>query len=55
MAATLQTLSYPAYREIVAALLANDPEAARRAVWASPWAENHYGFGAGWPRVSEGR
>ena len=36
LAATLQTLSYGYYVDIVAALRANDPDAARRALWASP-------------------
>lgn len=49
LAATLQTLSYSYYVDIVAALRANDPDAARRALWASPWAASHYGYGASWP------
>lgn len=50
LAATLQTLSYGYYIGIVAALRANDPDAARQALWASPWAASHYGWGASWPR-----
>lgn len=50
LAATLQTLSYGYYTAIVAALRANDPEAAKRALWASPWASSHYGYGAAWPK-----
>lgn len=50
LAATLQTLSYGYYVDIVAALRANDPDAATRALWASPWAASHYGYGAAWPK-----
>lgn len=50
LAATLQTLSYGYYVDIVAALRANDPDAARRALWASPWASSHYGWGQNWPK-----
>lgn len=46
--ATLQTLSYGYYTEIVASLQANDAEHARMALWASPWAASHYGYGADW-------
>ena len=49
LAATLQTLSYGYYTDIVAALRANDPAAAKAALRASPWAASHYGGGAGWP------
>lgn len=37
MAATLQTLSYGYYAEIVAGLKSNDPERALRGLYASPW------------------
>lgn len=37
MAATLQTLSYGYYAEIVAGLQTNDPERALRGLYASPW------------------
>jgi len=50
VAATLQTLSYGYYVDIVAALRANDPDAARSALWASPWASSHYGWGQAWPK-----
>lgn len=48
--ATVDTLAGAAYVGIVAALRANDPEGARQALWASPWAESHYGWGASWPK-----
>lgn len=51
LAATIQTLSYGYYDGIVYALQTNDAEGARQALWASPWAESHYGYGASWPRV----
>ena len=50
MAATLQTLSYGYYTEIVAGLLSNDPERAKRGLFNSPWAASHYGYGASWPK-----
>ena len=50
MAATLQTLSYGYYTEIVAGLLSNDPERAKRGLFNSPWASSHYGYGASWPK-----
>lgn len=49
--ATVQTLGYGYYYRLVAALQANDPIDARQALWASPWASSHYGYGASWPRV----
>ncbi|MCK8609618.1 hypothetical protein [Agromyces sp. C10] len=37
------------YADIVAALEAGtSADAAARAVWASPWAESHYGYGTWW-------
>lgn len=49
--ATLHTLTNGFYDGVVVALQANDPDAARTALWASPWAASHYGGGAGWPHV----
>lgn len=49
MDATIQTLSYAYYVDVVTALRANDPEGAKRALWASPWAGSHYGYGSAWP------
>jgi len=40
------------YPQILSALKSNNPEAARRALWASPWAASHYGHGDHWPNVS---
>lgn len=48
--ATIATLAGGAYVDIVAALQSNDPERAKRALWLSPWAESHYGYGAKWPK-----
>jgi hypothetical protein len=40
IAATVQTLSYGYYTELVAGLQANDPERALRGLYASPWGTN---------------
>lgn len=53
MAATLQTLSYGYYTEIVAGLLSNDPERAKAGLIASPWAGSRYHGGANWPQYGE--
>jgi hypothetical protein len=37
------------YSKILTALRNNDPVGARAALWASPWAESHYGYGSNWP------
>lgn len=52
--ATVQTLGYGYYTEIVAGLRANDPDRALRGLIASPWAASHYGGGVGWPQVTIG-
>lgn len=44
-------LNMPNYTAVLAALKANDPNGARQALWASPWAASHYGYGANWPNV----
>lgn len=49
MRATVQTITNGLYNDVVAALQANDPARARQALWASPWAGSHYGYGASWP------
>lgn len=49
--ATLHTLTNGFYDGVVVALQSNNPDAARTALWASPWAASHYGGGAGWPHV----
>ena len=45
MNATIQTLSYAAYVEIVAGIQANDAERAYNGLIASPWASSHYNGG----------
>ena len=40
------------YSAVKAALIANNPDQARHALWSSPWAASHYGFGSQWPNVS---
>jgi hypothetical protein len=47
--ATIRTITNGRYDPVVAALLANDPDAAKVALWSSPWAGSHYGYGASWP------
>lgn len=47
--ATVETLLLPAYSKVVDALVAGDPERARREIWASPWAGSRYGGGSHWP------
>jgi hypothetical protein len=49
--ATARTLEQSNFADVRGALLTNDAEAARVALWASPWAASHYGYGAAWPRV----
>lgn len=41
-------LNMPSYAGIKAGLENNDPTAAKQALWASPWAASHYGYGANW-------
>jgi hypothetical protein len=47
--ATIETITQANFSSIAAALQANDARGARLALWASPWAESHYGYGASWP------
>lgn len=51
--ATRDTLLQQNFSEIREALQANDANGARLALWASPWAESHYGYGASWPANQE--
>jgi len=44
-------LHYNYYKGVLQGLLANDPIAARQALWASPWAASHYGYGSNWANV----
>lgn len=48
----LQHYQQGTYSKILAALKANDPVGARAALWASPWAAGHYGFGSNWSNAS---
>lgn len=41
-------LDMPNYTGIRDALRRNDPNAAVAALWASPWASSHYGYGRAW-------
>lgn len=45
-------LHYNYYKGVLAGLMSNNPTAARSALWASPWAASHYGYGKNWPFVS---
>ena len=36
------------YTQVYAALKAGDGNAAKQALWASPWAASHYGYGSSW-------
>ncbi len=50
LSATLQTLSYTYYTEIVAGMQTNDVQRAKQGLFNSPWASSHYGYGASWPK-----
>jgi len=41
-------LHMPNYKAVLSNLKANNPAAARAALWASPWAGSHYGYGSAW-------
>lgn len=45
-------LSYPQYSKVLSNLKSDNPAAAREALWASPWAASHYGYGSHWPNVA---
>lgn len=49
LAAAIHTVTNGLYSDVVSALLSNDAEGAKRALWHSPWAGSHYGYGASWP------
>jgi len=44
-------LHYNYYKGVLQGLMANDPVAARTALWQSPWAASHYGYGSNWANV----
>lgn len=47
--AAVQTVTNGLYDDVVRALQANDSGRAKQALWASPWAGSHYGYGSAWP------
>lgn len=49
LSAAVHTVTNGLYNDVVVALQSNDAEGARQALWASPWAGSHYGYGASWP------
>ena len=49
--ATARTLEQDNFVAVRAALLANEADVAQHALWASPWAASHYGYGAAWPEA----
>jgi murein DD-endopeptidase MepM/ murein hydrolase activator NlpD len=49
IAANAATLEQGNFSEARAALLANDPEGFKQALWRSEWAASRYGGGANWP------
>lgn len=49
VSAAVDTITQANFSAIVAALQANDADGAKQALWASPWAESHYGYGSAWP------
>lgn len=48
LAGSADYLHMPAYAGVLAALARGDYWAAARALWASPWADSHYGWGSAW-------
>lgn len=50
--ATVETITQANFSSIASALQANDADGARLSLWASPWAESHYGWGASWPHYA---
>ena len=49
IAANAATLEQQNFSDVRAALLANDPEAFKSALWVSGWAESRYAGGSNWP------
>jgi hypothetical protein len=45
-------LHYKQYAGVLQGLMSNNPVSARNALWASPWAASHYGYGTNWPNVT---
>lgn len=44
-------LHYSHYKGVLDGLMNNNPVSARAALWQSPWAASHYGYGKNWPNV----
>jgi hypothetical protein len=40
------------YRQVLAALMKGDGASAKVALWNSPWASSHYGYGASWSNAA---
>lgn len=55
IAANAATLAQENFSEVRAALLANDPEGFKHALWASGWAASHYGYGVEWVEETQAR
>lgn len=36
------------YKDVLAGIMSGNGQAAMKALWASPWAQSHYGYGANW-------
>lgn len=45
-------LNMPNYANVLSALKSNNSVGARNALWASPWAASHYGYGSNWNNSS---
>jgi len=50
--ATVETIAYGDYNELLAGLQTNDPQRAFDGLISSPWAEDHYNSGERWPNVN---
>jgi hypothetical protein len=54
LAGSVAYLHMPAYAGVLAALRRSDYQGAASALWASPWADSHYGYGAAWRTAALG-
>jgi hypothetical protein len=43
------------YTAVLSALMKGDGASAKVALWASPWAQSHYGYGSGWNNNAPGQ
>lgn len=48
LAGFMAYMNMPNFQPIAQALRANNPNQAKMALWQSPWAASHYGYGSGW-------